>query len=321
MSRGQGAQVQRGTKLTEDASAAEGGEPPKIPRDAAKPEEHSRSIVLKTAAGDVERLQFRSSDDADRWLDALCEAADVSAKAAAGSATTKQPKPQAAKRRVVEVTYPETWDGEGHEFRLVSLAKSSDEYRTVEKLCLTQQLRKSGGYVKGKIRVRKISRVQSPHVWEQYTLRRAIVASENGGKPNERLLWHGTEAASIIMRTGLDPRVCSLDGMFGGGVYFADKSTKSVRYTSATTKGKRGQMLLCRVSLGRQLVKYSADPGLRRVPQPSPVWPSQFGNWLRAESYHSIFASAKGSSLLMNEYIVYFTNQGYPEYLVDFELA
>ena len=34
---------------------------------------------------------------------------------------------------------------------------------------------------------------------------------------------------------------------------------------------------------------------MRRVPQPSPVWPSQFGNWLRAESYHSIFASAKGS--------------------------
>ena len=109
--------------------------------------------------------------------------------------------------------------------------------------------------------------------------------------------------------------------MFGGGVYFADKSTKSVRYTSATTKGQRGQMLLCRVSLGRQLVKYSAERGLRRVPQPSPVWPSQFGNWLRGESYHSIFASAKGSNLLMNEYIVYHSNQGYPEYLVEFELV
>ena len=27
----------------------------------------------------------------------------------------------------------------------------------------------------------------------------------------------------LISREGFDPRVCSLSGMFGGGVYFADK--------------------------------------------------------------------------------------------------
>ena len=40
-----------------------------------------------------------------------------------------------------------------------------------------------------------VSRVQAPHVWEQYCLRRAIVASEtDDGDANERLLWHGPAA-------------------------------------------------------------------------------------------------------------------------------
>ena len=40
--------------------------------------------------------------------------------------------------------------------------------------------------------------------------------------------------------------------------------------------------------------------------------------WLRSEKFHSIFAT--GPLLLMNEFIVYHTNQAYPEYAVRFEL-
>ena len=54
-----------------------------------------------------------------------------------------------------------------------------------------------------------VSRVQAPHVWEQYCLRRAIVASEtDDGDANERLLWHGTPVPQLIVRDGFDPRVC-----------------------------------------------------------------------------------------------------------------
>jgi hypothetical protein len=60
-------------------------------------------------------------------------------------------------------------------------------------------------------------------------MRRAILAAENDGDANERLLWHGTTVPHVIIKDGFDPRVCNLSGMFGGGVYFADKSTKSVR--------------------------------------------------------------------------------------------
>lgn len=40
------------------------------------------------------------------------------------------------------------------------------------------------------------------------------------------------------------------------------------------------------------------------------------------EKAHSIFAPAKTppSMLLMNEFIVFHSNQGYPEYLIDFTL-
>ena len=117
----------------------------------AKLQEHSQSLIVKTMAGDVEYLKFGSSDEADQWLAALREAAGVSTNTTPGP-TAKQLKPRASKRRVVEVTYPETWDGEGHGFRLVSLRKNQHEYRT-EKLCLTQQSRIATVAV-GKIHVR-----------------------------------------------------------------------------------------------------------------------------------------------------------------------
>jgi hypothetical protein len=71
----------------------------------------------------------------------------------------------------------------------------------------------------------------------RYCMRRAILAAENEGEPTERLLWHGTPVPHVIIKEGFDPRVCNLQGMFGAGVYFADKSTKSVRYAGACAEG------------------------------------------------------------------------------------
>ena len=152
-------------------------------------------------------------------------------------------------------------------------------------------------------------------------MRRAIVASENDGGPDERLLWHGTAKTQLVVSKGLDPRVCSLKGMWGGGVYFADKSTKSARYCGTASKvGDSGQLLLCRVALGRQLAKTVPERDLRRPPQPFWLFPSEAVDWLRGNQYHAIFAPAS-MLLLMNEYIVFHTNQGYPEYIVDFKLV
>ena len=117
--------------------------------------------------------------------------------------------------------------------RLVPLVKGSKEYVYVEQLALRQQYQ-GKGWVKGKMKVNGIQRVQSPHIWEQYAMRRSIIAAENGGDSAERMLWHGTTKSDLIIKYGFDPRVCSMKGMFGGGVYYA---------------------LLCRVALGDCLIE------------------------------------------------------------------
>ena len=62
---------------------------------------------------------------------------------------------------------------------------------------------------------------------------------------------------------------------------------------------------------------------MRRPPDPLPIfgW-EHLEMWMRGAKFHSVFASSESaiSPLLMNEYIVYHTNQGYPEYMVEFEL-
>ena len=108
--------------------------------------------------------------------------------------------------------------------------------------------------------------------------------------------------------------------MFGGGVYFADKTTKSVRYSGAHKPGDTGTLLLCRVSLGRPMLKRVPQPNMRRPPDPFPLfgW-EHLTMWAEGRKFHSVFGAA-GMTLLMNEYIVYHTNQGYPEYVIEFEL-
>ena len=213
--------------------------------------------------------------------------------------------------RVLDVTCPRTWTGATDRLRLVKLHHKSDEYKAVKKCAITNQWDQGSGkpYVKGQLRVTAIHRVQSLHVWEQYCMRRAVVAAENDGNPGEEMLWHGTTVTDVLVRKGLDPRVCSLEGLFGGGVYFADRSTKSVRYAGCQQPGDRGKLLLCRVALGRQMVQRWPSRGLRRCPEPFPLFLSEMMDWACDCQYHSIFAPA-GILLLMNELIVYHTNQG-----------
>eukprot|EP00415_Alexandrium_ostenfeldii_P000051 UN0051 len=191
----------------------------------------------------------------------------------------------------------------------------------VAEQAVSQQFNTAGQtpHVKGDLKVTGVARIQSPQVWDRYCLRRSIIAQENDGDPNERMLWHGTPSVNLILEAGFDPRVCALSGMFGAGVYFADKSTKSVRYCGNT---KKGQLMLCRVSLGRPMLSRFPQANLRRPPDPNPMFPSNAATWIRGQKYHSLFGSADHFPwmLLMNEYIVYHTNQAYPEYLMDFEM-
>ena len=277
-------------------------------------------IGVNTSRGEHEHIQCQSILQKNQLLKKLKPASTIDS---------------TNSRRFVDVTLPSHWEHPVLEQRLVPLKAQSKEYKRIEQIALSQEYKhtqqgtsqaQQGPYVKGKIKVLGISRVQSPKLWEAYCMRRAIICSENDGDANEAMLWHGTQKTKLILKHGLDPRVCSLNGLFGGGVYFADKTTKSVRYAlNKPGIGSRGKLMLCRVALGRQRVSVVPQQSIRRPPDPFPLFPSEIGYWWNDQKFHSMFAPGRTdtflSALLMNEFIVYHTNQGVPEYVVDFQLA
>jgi hypothetical protein len=68
-------------------------------------------------------------------------------------------------------------------------------------------------------------------------------------KQKRLLLWHGTKRANLngILTNGF--RLPQKSGMFGNGVYFADRVTKSAHYCD---QNGCEFLFLCEVALGRQ---------------------------------------------------------------------
>jgi len=121
---------------------------------------------------------------------------------------------------------------------------------------------------------------------------------------NEVLLWHGTKSAIIdtIVKQGFDERVCSLSGMFGAGLYFAQDSCKSGQYAEAD-RSKSHWFLLCRVRLGRPYYATETMQNERKAP----------------DGFDSVvFNPGQGHVPVgqHRELIIYDRYQAYPEYVV-----
>jgi hypothetical protein len=257
---------------------------------------------------------------------------------------------------------PPTWgDEEGMDYYELNVDPKSEEFKNVSDM-LTKTVESihcnNPGNHKvtfSKLQVSKIMRVQNPALWLRYHNRRQrIIQSKKGLAPltkvatgagtdptaNEFYLFHGLNHGFLdeITQFGFDPRHCSLDGMFGAGLYFADNSSKSNQYThSGTCKltgmaglGQQNQcsckktdeacMLLCRVTLGEPLieVKFRGN-GV-----------GEFWNGRRKEPtkpdgslYNSVVGESKknvpAAYLMFREYIVYESSQVYPEYKVFYK--
>eukprot|EP00811_Abedinium_folium_P019129 NODE_2805_length_2141_cov_9.002483.p1 GENE.NODE_2805_length_2141_cov_9.002483~~NODE_2805_length_2141_cov_9.002483.p1 ORF type:complete len:388 (+),score=128.20 NODE_2805_length_2141_cov_9.002483:880-2043(+) len=120
---------------------------------------------------------------------------------------------------------------------------------------------------------------------------------------NEVMLWHGTKGNIVdtIARDGFDERVCSLSGMFGAGLYFAQDSCKSGQYAQQG-RDHSHWFLLCRVLLGRPFYAVDPMPSVRKAP----------------DGYDSVvFNPGHGAAVGHHrEFIVYDRYQAYPEYIV-----
>jgi len=159
--------------------------------------------------------------------------------------------------------------------------------------------------------VKKVARVENMILFTKYLNKKkelGIRRSEAGSirqpafasRGEDLWLFHGTtkESALSIAKCGFQ-LFKARDGLYGRGIYFSDSACKSDQYT----RGENPKVvLLCRVALGR---RYEARGQEKQPPA----------------GYHSIFAgnsTANNRSQIHNEYVIFDSDQAYPEYIVEY---
>jgi len=263
---------------------------------------------------------------------------------------------------------PSTWSHQDSmDYREVNVDVHSDEFKWMKEL-FTNTIwpghKGSPGLSPiyySNLEVKRLVRIQNPMQWLRYRDRKQHILDQNSGKcsyvskvltatpksplvdplANEFFLLHGLNTANAtgICKFGFDPRYCSLEGMYGAGLYFAENSSKSNQYShsgACTASGfKPGScrcaqsdevcMLVCRVVLGDCLLE-----NVYRGNAPGQFWhgrrteptKSVFGG--PPSIYNSVLGESKinfgpSAALQLREYIVYESSQVYPEYKVFYK--
>ena len=134
----------------------------------------------------------------------------------------------------------------------------------------------------------------------------------------EHYLFHGTGAdtALRIVQDGFEERLANLNGLYGAGAYFAEKSSKSDQYTKADHGGVH-RMFVARVLLGAHVLD-SREQGndLRILPYVQTVQPASRASANDSQSVR--YSSLLGLAGVHREFVVYDGSQAYPEYLVHY---
>ncbi|KAK9871342.1 hypothetical protein WA026_011608 [Henosepilachna vigintioctopunctata] len=204
---------------------------------------------------------------------------------------------------------------------LVDLLTDDKEYITVEEEMQNSigQHRDNGqaGGVFSRYNIVRIQKVQNKKLWERYSHRRQEVAEENSNQSNERMLFHGSPFINAIVQKGFDERHAYIGGMFGAGIYFAEHSSKSNQYVYGVL-GSTGcpahkdrscyvchrNLLLCRVTLGKSFLQFSAMKMAHAPP-----------------GHHSVAGRPSSGGLNFPEYVVYRGEQAYPEYFITYQIV
>jgi hypothetical protein len=141
----------------------------------------------------------------------------------------------------------------------------------------------------------------------------------------------------ILLNVGYDPRVSNLDGMFGGGFYLAENSSKSNQYIPCPGCGKNAifrdsrcrckdqenlefSIILYRTVLGdvhiaKQYDKKKYRGNTNRVRRP----PNKTHSIHLYDSVMGESIQHGGSSLNYREFILYESGQAYPEYMIKYK--
>jgi len=202
---------------------------------------------------------------------------------------------------------------------LIDLTQDDPEFVSVrdQMISTLRDHKDNVGGVFNSYNILKIQKIRNKRLYERYCHRRKEVGEENHAQPNERHLFHGSPFISAIVHKGFDERHAYIGGMFGAGIYFAENSSKSNQYvygigggTGCPTHKDRScyicqrQLLLCRVTLGKSFLQFSAMKMAHAPP-----------------GHHSVIGRPSTGGLNYAEYVVYRGEQAYPEYLLTFQIA
>ncbi len=156
---------------------------------------------------------------------------------------------------------------------------------------------------------------------------------------NEYWLFHGCDEKilPILLMTGYDPRVSSLDGMFGGGFYLAENSSKSNQYIpcpgcernaifrDSGCKCKEQEniefsIIIYRAVLGDVHIAKQYDAKIYRGTDKCKVRRPPQKNFIHL--YDSVMGESVthgGDKLQYREFILYEPGQAYPEYVIKYK--
>ncbi|NXL95214.1 PAR12 polymerase, partial [Alectura lathami] len=177
-------------------------------------------------------------------------------------------------------------------FKLIDLDSSSDEYKKV-KVDFQRTLPKTV--------IQRICRVQNPTLWEVYQWQKEQMQKSNGGKTDERFLFHGTSKKHVdaICHQNFDWRICGLNGtVYGKGSYFARDASYSDNYCRDDLFTR--SMFLARVLVGEFTVGKS-----------SYVRPPLKDN-------QNFYDSCVNNSSNPSIFVIFEKHQIYPEYLIEY---
>ncbi|XP_020630978.1 poly [ADP-ribose] polymerase 14-like [Orbicella faveolata] len=178
---------------------------------------------------------------------------------------------------------------------LVPLSRSSTEYQDVQRKFQATA---------GAVSIQKIERIQNPHLYQSYTVRKQKMDKDIGGN-SERQLFHGTDSKNVshINTQGFNRSFCGAHGVaFGRGVYFARDAQYSLGYARGGVGGRH--MYLARVLVGQYCVGNSS----MIVPPPK--------NHSRPEILYESVVNNQGNPSI---FVVFYDNQCYPEYLITMQ--
>ncbi|XP_053420396.1 protein mono-ADP-ribosyltransferase PARP15 [Nycticebus coucang] len=195
---------------------------------------------------------------------------------------------------------PEHWTDMNHQLcSVVPLQPGQSEYNTVE----DKFTETCSSYT-----IEKIEKIQNKFLWDSYQLKKKHMDYKNGHTNNEKLLFHGTDAASVplINQHGFNRSLAGKRGTaYGKGTYFAVDASYSAQdmYSTPDSSGRK-HMYLVRVLTGDYT---RGNVGLVTPPPKNSFNPTD------------LFDSVTDDTQYPQMFVVFSDNQAYPEYLITFK--